>query len=275
MNEYIDIALRTKALLDIEREIVGVKFIFSKEEFESIEVEDFQKMMPYCRMVEKASRGEKIKASLKNFSCYAGARVLGLVEIDEFYSSGNYYNSCGLYQDMATSKMVTDNIARCSHKVYGILVQPLKDFLQRPDTVIIISKPSNMMRLVQGYSYIYGTYSNYKFIGNQAMCSECTANPYMNNSINISLLCSGTRETGISEEDMAMGIVYSKFVQTIKGLYKTMNVVENSKRKAEIKKNIEDFNISNMEIKKGNYGYPLYKYDNEYFKISENKKRRS
>ena len=62
-----------------------------------------------------------------------------------------------------------------------------------PDVVIVVSTPYNIMRLIQGYSYYYGSYKGFKMAGNQAMCAEITACTYVTNEINTSMMCSGTR----------------------------------------------------------------------------------
>ena len=58
------------------------------------------------------------------------------------------------------------------------MVRPLEDFTEAPDVVIIVSYPRNIMRLIQGYTYHFGTAQGIKMVGNQAICAEATAHPY-------------------------------------------------------------------------------------------------
>lgn len=77
------------------------------------------------------------------------------------------------------------------------MVRPLEDFTEAPDVVIIVSYPRNVMRLIQGYTYHFGTAQGIKMVGNQAICAEATAHPYMENGMNISCLCNGPRTAGM------------------------------------------------------------------------------
>ena len=58
---------------------------------------------------------------------------------------------------------------------------------------MIAANPFNVMRIVQGYAYHYGMLKNVNMIGNQAICLECTARPYVLKDMNVSVLCIGTR----------------------------------------------------------------------------------
>ena len=64
---------------------------------------------------------------------------------------------------------------------------------EEPDVVLVVTNSYNGMRIVQGYTHVFGYNTSFKIAGNQAICSECTAFPFESNDINVSLLCSGTR----------------------------------------------------------------------------------
>jgi len=265
-SKYIDAVKKANCALPLERKIVGVRFIFSEDEFRLAEAKKASSRMSYCRMVTRASKGEAMKVDVDNFGCFASARVLGIVELDDWYVSGHYYGKCGLYEDMGTGKEITDNMSMCGHKAYGLEIKPLEEFNDEPHIVIVISNPFNIMRFVQGYSYKYGTHSSYKFIGGQAMCSECTAQPYKSNDINLSLLCAGARGSGLHEDEAAIGIPLSKFVAMVDGLCKTITPVETNKRKKVIIENLSSSGISDVEvILNTNYGDDMRTYDNGHF----------
>lgn len=265
-EKYIKAVRKANCALDLKRKIIGVRFLFSKEEFEQAETEKPSGKMPYCRMITNASAGKSVKVDFDNFGCFASARVLGIAEMDDWYVSGRYYGYCGLYQDFPTAREITDNISKCNHKVYGLEIRPLNEFNMAPHIVIIISNTFNIMRLVQGYTYKYGTHSTYKFIGNQAMCAECTAHPYSTNDINVSLLCAGARKSGINEDEIALGIPLTKFVVMVDGLCETITPVESNIRKKAIEENFIKNEISDVEIiYNKNYGDSLHKYDFEHF----------
>jgi uncharacterized protein (DUF169 family) len=179
-------------------------------------------------MVRLATQGNTVKASGDNLACLAGARALGLREIDEYHRSGQNGKKPGLYHDLATAKQARDGMSYCDHQAFGILVKPLEEYDSEPDVVIIVSNPYNIMRIVQGYSYYSGIQSAFKMTGNQAICSESTAYPYLSNDINVSLLCIGTRhKAGWNDHELAVGFPISLFHKIVDGITFNMLLREN------------------------------------------------
>jgi len=129
------------------------------------------------------------------------------------------------------------------------MTKPLEEYKEAPDVVIIITNSYNAMRIIQGYTYKYGTQVNFKLAGNQAVCSECTAYPFESNSINISMFCSGTRYlAGWSNEEIGIGLPYGKFIETADGVYLTVNGSEQNKNKERIKQKLKDKNLTDPGI---------------------------
>lgn len=264
---YIDAVKKMNCVLDLKRKVVGVRFLFTKEEFESAQAPRQNGKLTYCKMINRAMDGSQIKADFDNFGCFAAARVLGIVNLDDWYTSGHYYGKCGLYQDMPTAKEVTDNISKCNHKSYGVEIMPLEKFDIEPHVVIIATNTFNTMRFIQGHAYKYGTHKGYKFLGNQAMCAECTAHPYATNDINISLLCVGTRKSGFNDDEVGIGIPFRKFLEVVDGLCKTVTPAEPNRRKKEIEEKLNEHGISDVNIiYDKNYGDGMHKHDFSYFK---------
>lgn len=252
--------------LSLDRKIVGIRFIFTEEEFSQCNAESLNSRVIYCRMVKNAIEGRSLKANVDNFGCFAGARALGIVELDHYYMSGHYYGKSGLYENQPTARIVTEEISKISHKAYGIEVRTLEDFDQPPHTVIIFSNTLNAMRMVQGYSYKYGTNSSYKFIGNQAMCSELTACPYENNDINLSMLCKGVRNQGFGDGEVGIGIPLTKFIQMVDGVCETITPVGSNIRKKEIAMSFDKKGIANVDIELNkSYGDGMHEYDMKHF----------
>lgn len=173
--------------------MVGIKFIFTKEHFEKLDIPKLNSKVNYCYMVKMASNGREFKANEENFNCLASARALGIISSNNYVDSGQHYGKHGLYDSLATAKKVQKDITFINHLIYGIEIRPLENFIKEPDVVVIITNPYNVMRIVQAYTYKYGVHKNITLGGNQGICSECTAVPYENNDLNISTLCSGTR----------------------------------------------------------------------------------
>lgn len=230
--------------LDLKRCIVGVKFIFSKEDFDKLEVNQVNYRMSYCNTVKLASKGKSFKANLDNFYCKASARALGLMDVDNQIISGREYFSYRMYNSLGTAKGVQSHVTYVDHKIYGVMAMPLEKFDTIPDIVIMIVNPYQAMRIVQGYSYSFGVAKNIKFTGNQGLCSECTATPYETNDLNISLLCSNTRFAAKwNGEELGIGFPYHMFESISGGILKTIDPSEPNWRKREIMKNAEEKDI--------------------------------
>lgn len=249
--------VKANCVLELERKIVGVKFLFTKEEFEEAEAIAVTRKAQYCVMVKSATCGHSIKVSKHNFACSASARALGIIKPDNEYKSGKSYKDYGFYKDIVISQKAISNINLCDHEAYGVMIKPLDKFEVEPDIVIIIANPYNAMRIVQGYSYTYGINPNFKMSGNQAICAECTSYPFQSNDINVSLLCSGTRYgAGWKENELGIGMPFNKFSTVIDGIYSTVNDIETDEKKVVIKEKLDENKLTDLKIKLGT-GYFL------------------
>lgn len=257
-------------ILNLEKKIVGIKFLFTEKEFKKNPADTVIGKMTYCKMVTNASNGKSMKVSFDNFGCFGAARSLGIVGIDEYYTSGRFFYPRGLYKDLAISRSVTNDITRCDHHVYGIQISPLEDYETQPDVIIVVADNYQIMRMIQGYTYSYGICKSIKMSGNQAICSEATAYPYMQNDMNLTMLCKGARASGIGGEhgnNLAIGIVYNKFYGLIEGVGMTITAVEYNEEKERIAKLTSEFPIG----KNTGYNKPFFKRDFEYFSKGKTK----
>lgn len=254
--------LKINAYLALKRQVVGVKFIFTEEEYSKTNGNSLQNKMAYCTMVRNSMRGDKIKARLENFACISAAKALGLIDITHEDKSGKGRVDIGTYKNLCIGRSVSKDMIYCEHKIYGVSIMPLKEFKEEPDIVIIVTEPFNMMRITQGYAYHNGQIKNIKLTGMQAICQECTSYPFESNDINISLLCAGTRLLAQWEEsELAMGIPFYKLSEIVDGIEKTINPIERNKNKKKIEEKIKDSNLQD-EIKviyNKNYDDGLYK----------------
>jgi len=256
-REEVNIAVKKfNSALRLERRIVGVKFLFTDDEFAKADARKITGKIPYCVMVKAAMSGNGTKAAAENFGCNGAAKALGVVEPDELSLSGRFYRSLGLYRDLATSKNVQANTVFCTHKAYGVMVKPVEEFDEEPDVVLIVTNAYNGMRIVQGYTHIYGYNTSYRMSGNQAVCSECTAFPFEHNKINVSLLCAGTRfKAGWDDNELITGFPFNQFSSIVKGVIATLDLTEPNEKKAEIEKRFSEAALECPEI---NYNKNYY-----------------
>lgn len=270
------LVLQLNNALELKRHIIGVKFLYTKEEYENADAITLTGYLPYCVMIKSASLGNSIKSTRYEFGCKGSALSLHAFDTDTelnadkepgYFSSGkSYFERLKIYKSIDSARKTAEAITICKRKLYGIMVKPLEEYQEDADVVIIVTTPYNIMRLVQGYNYEYGTNCNFKMGGNQAICSETTAYPYESDEINVSALCSGTRMLSQwGRDELSMGIPYHKFSAIVNGVYQTINMLERDPDKKRIKENMNrsNQNIINIEYGK-NYDTNSYKFGKGY-----------
>jgi len=236
------------ASLNLTRKAVGVKLIETEAEFQRMEAVFPQKPIRYCQMVKGASAGHSIKANASSFSCLSGPRVLGINHADEKNAHGENWARLGLYSSRELSAQVRAGLSYSQQPMYGVLVQPLEKYEEAPDVAVIVANPYNIMRITQGYAYSYGMPGNINMLGNQAVCLECSARPYVTQDMNISL-------AGWGKDEMAAGIPASRFSKVVDGIFQTINIMEDDESKKRIAKNFAECGIP-FDMK---YQYNYYK----------------
>lgn len=240
--------------LQPKRKIVGIKFLYSQEEFNSYEIQPANNKLSYCMMIKIASSGKSVKVRAEHFKCNSSARALGIKKSDSYVDSGREYFSYGLYNSLGTAKNVHTKVTYINQELYGALIQPVEEFETDPDIVIMIDTPYNIMRIVQGYTFNNGMAENIRFVGNQGVCSELTARPFENNDINISLLCSNTRfSCKWDDSDIGVGMPYKIFLNVLEGVLLTLNPTEPDNKKEKIIKRLTENNLNSNVILGNNY----------------------
>lgn len=243
-----------KVLLDLDREPIAVKFIESKEEYDSYEVDEPKRRMSYCTITRRVSKGEQFKFHRGHMACSGGATALGLEIQTEEMLSGERRFSQGAYNNLDICKKVSRDMKYKKKGVYGIIILSLEGFEKiegiNPDVVIFVCDSFNSMRIVQGYANMRGHAHNISLSGMQAICQEVTSLPYENNQLNMSLMCSGTRLlAGWNNDELAIGIPYHILDDVVKGLRDTVNPLERNKRKERIESKLKESNLeSELEI---------------------------
>ena len=242
---------RLNCALELERRIVGVKLLHDQPEYEAAEARQVGRALNYCVMVQMAMAGKALKATGENLACPGGARALGFLPLDDYLKSGRHLRNLGLYHDTGHRQErhgPHDLPGSPAARVHA----PAPGGVSRvePDVVIIVSSPYNVMRIVQGYSHYQGIQVNYKMVGNQAICSEVTAYPYLNNDINVSLLCIGTRhQAGWKDHELAVGFPFNRFVRITQGVMDTLNIMESDANKKAIARKLSDNGVTDFEVK--------------------------
>jgi uncharacterized protein (DUF169 family) len=232
--------------LDFKRKPVGVKLLFTEEEYEGIEWKEPRVPLAYCVVVEKATRGMNFKAKLEHISCDGGTTALNLEPSTDRIESGEEYFSYNLYKTPAAARRVREGVPglyRTGAKTIGLAIAPLEKFDIIPDVIIFIINPYQAMRIQQGYLYEAGGRIELSGASMQAICAESTVQPYMTGKLNTTALCPSTRFLAKwKDEEMAIGLPYEKFKSVVEGVIATIDSTDTRKRKNEIIKRFESKN---------------------------------
>lgn len=254
-NKWREIINRLYCALELDYKPVGINLIKTEDEFYVAVGTKLKVPIQFCQMVRSATRGNIIKCAAKDFSCRSGCRVLGIDKSDPLNSMGENWARLGLYASAVLSKNVREGLTYSKTEQYGVQVGAIEKFDKCPDVVQIISNPYNCMRIVQGYAYYYGEPKSISILGNQAVCHECTARPYVLKDINVSLMCIGTRHrAGWRDEDMSVGIPKEQFVKVVEGIWNTINIMESNAKKKLIEEKAKNLGLE-INIK---YNYNYY-----------------
>lgn len=230
---------RLNALLKLERKIIGVKIVANKEEYDEFSGKELTSPISYCTAVKTAMNGIPIKMEKSKCSCSGSTRALGFEKAGDDYYSGQGACDLGLFTDKYISSGVSHKVKMLPEGNFGVILKPLESFESIPDIAMIVTDTYNMMRLIQGYTCMFGIEENFSMTGNQAICIECTSNPIIRNDINISMLCSGTRfYAKWKDYECGIGIPIDKLHNVIEGVRRTVNAVEMDNRKKIIIENL-------------------------------------
>jgi uncharacterized protein (DUF169 family) len=225
----------TKAL-GLTRQPVGIKLLRTRKTFDSWEVDDARGATYYCAAVQQASKGRSLKLGPEQFSCESSRQILGLepLQHEPFLSAS--YSECGLHRDERVSDAVVGDLAVVPRTVIGIVVQPVALYTDRgPDVVILMANAYQSMRIVQGFTFHHGDAPALRSVGQHGICSESTAEPLLAQTLNVSLLCSGTRFFAKwGDDEVAVSMPGSLFKATVDGVLQTINPCEPDTRKKQI-----------------------------------------
>ncbi|MEG0371719.1 MAG: DUF169 domain-containing protein [Clostridium sp.] len=252
--------------LGLERSIVGIKFIFTQDEYDGCKTPEIDGLASYCYLVKEASEGKCYKSCSKTFKCNPSAMALGIRKTNNKVISGQNYYSHGTYESLALAKKVQGDTTYINHEIYGVQVKPIEEYDCNPDIVIMVVNTYQGMRISQGYAYKYGMMKNIKFSGKQAFCSECTATPYENNDINMSLLCSNTRYScDWKDNEIAIGMPFNKLSGILEGIEKTTTAMELDEKKVQIESRAKNQG-QNIDT---NIGKNYFNSNNGYLKLDK------
>lgn len=204
--------------IDLDTKPVAIKLIKSEEDLpEGIELID--EKIRHCEMVRKASLGDSFYSTLEQQLCLGGAGAIGLRDMPEKLANGEKYFSLGRFQDLETAKKLTADLSIIKDIHWAIVYAPLDEADFEADVIQVICEPVGGMKLAQSIVYKTGEKIKPSFAGIQSLCGDAFSNPYLNEDVNFTLGCDGSRKAAdIKDNEMTVGISKAKIEEVISGL---------------------------------------------------------
>ncbi len=150
--------------------------------------------MRFCEMVRRSALyGETFVFGVEELTCTSGELALGFTEP----TYGDVYPRI----KPANTKFVS--------------VVPLEKTDKKPDVILVIGNPRKIMRVSTVLSRLQEKRPvEAKFKGEFAVCGECTAIPFMEKRVNLSLLCNGARMfSGYRDDEIVIGFPLDDFIR--------------------------------------------------------------
>ncbi len=188
--KYAEFSTKFRKFFELPSSPVAVRIIRDGPDEQRTSVQP----MRFCEMVRRSAfYGESFVFGIEELTCTSGELALGFTEP----SYGEVY----------------PRIKPANTKLIGI--SPLEKTEKKPDVVIIIGTPRKIMRVSTVLSRLYEKQSvEAKFKGEFAVCGECTAIPFMEKKVNLSLLCNGARMfSGYRDDEIVMGFPLDDFIR--------------------------------------------------------------
>jgi uncharacterized protein (DUF169 family) len=195
---------------------VGVKFYFHKEAGTICERPD--EPIRFCQAVDyvnKTSRNLLLKKD--DISCPAARIVLGFKSNEDILiECADRLVDSGRFKDEASAIQVLSDVPRIRGEICSVLLSSTGIL---PDTYILQSNPSVIMRVVQAYQRVYAQPLRFEVTGVMPVCGNCAVRPYVTNEICVSFGCDDSRKYGdIPDSNLVMGMPFLKAVSTLRSL---------------------------------------------------------
>jgi uncharacterized protein (DUF169 family) len=119
---------------------------------------------------------------------------------------------------------------------------PLAAYSDRaPDVAIIVADAHQAMRMVQGFTFGRPEAPLFRSVGQHGICSESTAEPLLSETLNISLMCSGTRFFAKwGDDEVSVSLPAGMVPDMVDGVLQTINPCESDARKRRIAQDAPD-----------------------------------
>jgi uncharacterized protein (DUF169 family) len=188
-NDYSELSMKFRKFFELPSSPVAVRILSG-----GTEQKTSAPPMRFCEMVRRSAvYGESFVFGVEELTCTSAELALGFTEP----AYGEVYPRI----KPANTKLVS--------------VSPLEKTMKKPDVVVVIGTPRKIMRVSTILAQLHEKQPvEVKFKGEFAVCGECTAIPFMEKKVNLSLLCNGARMfSGYRDDEIVMGFPLDDFIR--------------------------------------------------------------
>lgn len=131
---------------------VAMKFVLNKPEG----IERLNRNMPICKMFREAQDSHPFYADADNFTC-VDKLVLGLMDPEPFYESGQIGAKEGIYQEARANRRIYQDIHKMlPGTVRYVAFSPIDETPFDPDLLVLTARPDQAEVILRALSYSTG-----------------------------------------------------------------------------------------------------------------------
>ena len=179
MEKSIDFSILER--FDFEYKPVGVKFLLVKPNG----ISKLDKKLTFCEMLKEAQNEDPFYTTKESHMCDAGPILLGMIDTDPIFESGQIGAKMGVYEDPRANRRVYSHISKAERGMINAVAFSSYDKLTfDPDLLIITAKPSQAEIILRASGYKTGAAWNAK--GTSVMgCAWLYMYPYIQGEMNM------------------------------------------------------------------------------------------
>ena len=200
-------------ILGLTSAIVGVKFLFSDDDFP----QKADKLIGhrYCQALMKARHSKHVILDAEGIACPAAAAAFGFKPLPEGLNSGKGLVGFGIVNHENTGKTMFEGMTRLPQgKLKAIYLFPLETAEIEPDIVVVEDETEKLMWFALANLNVKGgqrVESSTAIL--QATCVDATTIPYVQQKFNMSMGCYGCRDaTDICPSETVVGFPFKDFM---------------------------------------------------------------
>lgn len=164
-----------------EYQPVGVKFMLTKPD----NISQLKKPLSFCEMLKEAQDADSFYATHENHECKAGPILLGQIDPDLIFESGQIGPKLGVYSDPRANRRIYMDMHKLERNTANYTAFASLDQIPfDPDLIILTAKPSQAEIVLRAFSYRSGDAWNAK--GTPVVgCAYLYLYPYATGEINM------------------------------------------------------------------------------------------